>query len=198
MVTLISNNSKGSMKKILLFFLLFGINPLHPMDGDSLKLKLPLYSEKESLLNKKKKKTEWHKPCLLALLALSTTGLVADISTRVKADALNDQVGPITAYPFVYGQGFPFFNGDGPAQKINCTYTLYEEGYWKPRGLPCVKGSCGCIRGRECRCTIEKCPPAQEYETHFNNQLGCNITSICTRVITLLGIGGWLANQWNQ
>lgn len=168
------------------------------MDGDSLKLKLPMGSEKESLLNKKEKKSEWRKPCLLALLALTTTGLAADITTRVKADALNEQVGPITAYPFVPGQGYPFLNGNGPAQKINCTYTPYDGGFWKPHGLPSVNGDCDCARGQGCKCTIEKCLHAEEYETGFNNQLGCNITSICTRIIALLGIGGWFANQWNQ
>jgi hypothetical protein len=143
------------------------------------------------------KKRRWVKPCLLALLAVSGAGLAADITTRAEADILNKQVSPIIAYPFVPGEGYPFLNGNGPAQKLNCTYTPYFSAD-ASGGDPAEIGDCYCNRGFGCACTIEKCPPAQEYEQHFNSQLGCNITSICTRLIAFLGIGGWLMAKWSN
>lgn len=186
------------MKKIFLLCLMLIPAPVYSMD-------LKLKPRETDALIKKPKKT--YCPSIatqaLALFCLITaTGLALDITTRVEADALNNLVGPITAYPYIPGKGYPFLNGNEPAQKPNCTYTAYDDRLWKPRGLPSIKGDCDCMRrgigGGSCQCTIEKCPPGEAYETGFNNQLGYNISSIFTRLFALLSISGWIATHWNS
>lgn len=183
------------MKKLLLLLLMCSMNASHAMEQEPPKKIVP--KEKKPLVEKKSKTGRWSKACLLSLLAVSGIGLVADSVTRAEADVLSNQVSPITAYPFVPGKGYPFLNdSDGLAQKLNCNYTAYFD--TSAESMPPYKGECSCFRGFGCACTLETCPPAQEYKTHFYNQLGCNVTSICTRLAAFLGIGGWLMNKWGK
>ena len=188
------------MKKLLLLFLFCSVTSSHTMDQEPPKEILP--KEKKLLVDREPKNRHVRKACLLGLLAMaiSGVGLAADITTRVEADLLNSQVSPITAYPayLFAGDGYPFINSSsGLTQKVNCSYTAYSS---SDAGLtiPPYKGECPCFRGFGCACTLEECPPGQEYVPYFYNQLGCNITSICTRLIAFLGIGGWVVNKWRD
>ena len=128
------------------------------------------------------------KKFIVALLALNAVGLGTDIASLETSHALSDEVSPITAYPFKQGFGFPFSPQIGPERNPNCTYTEYAGGEWPTLDFPGAKGDCPCIQGK-CVCTVEECPPAQSYEKYWSATFATQITSILTRVASILGIG---------
>ena len=130
---------------------------------------------------------------LVGLLALSAAGLAFDSSTIAYATNLNNEVSPITAYPCT-NDACPFIDDDRE-QKVGCTYSEYENGFIPPLY---VKGNCRCFRGKGCHCTIEKCPPAEQYIGHFKTQLGCQITSLCTRILSIVTLGSWGLNRYSN
>lgn len=144
----------------------------------------------------KSKKWSTTKKCIVALLVINTVGLGTDIASLKTSNVLKDQVSPITAYPFKQGLGFPFSPQIGPERNPNCTYTEYAGGQWPTIDFPGAKGECPCDRGA-CVCTVEECPPADSYKQYWNATFGTQVTSIATRIVSMLGIGlgSWLYNS---
>lgn len=193
------------MKKMLLL-LLIAIPNIYSMTNsdDEITEIPPLASTRHSNYDQdddndvrvpKKIKKKWStaQKFILGLMLTNCVGLGTDIASLKTSAALNNEVSPITAYPFKQGIGFPFSPQVGPERNPNCTYTNYTGNEWPTINFASAKGECPC-NITSCACTVEECAHAESYKKYWGTGLATQISSIATRVICLVGtgLGTWI------